>query len=126
MEGERFRNRPTPKRVTFRVEVTEFGGVRVAEDITRWLEGLGLGQYAPAFSDNEVGFGDLRYLTDEDFTRLGLPLGGDCKPLSRLLRNPPPKRRSSSKLEASRTQPQRQRRKGPTRNDGSSQFYSVI
>jgi class 3 adenylate cyclase len=47
----------------------------VAEDITRWLEGLGLGQYAQAFSDNTVGIGDLRYLTDEDLTRLGLPLG---------------------------------------------------
>src|SRR5262245_27054263 len=47
----------------------------MAEDIARWLEGLGLGQYAPAFSDNKVGIGDLRYLTDEDLTRLGLPLG---------------------------------------------------
>src|SRR5262245_39478619 len=76
MEGERlFRNSPTPKWVTFRVEITEFGGVAVAERGTRWLEGLGLGQYAPAFSDNTVGIGDLRYLTDEDLTRLGLPLG---------------------------------------------------
>ena len=47
----------------------------MADDVTRWLEGLGLGQYAPAFSDNAVGFGDLSYLTDEDLTRLGLPLG---------------------------------------------------
>jgi class 3 adenylate cyclase len=49
--------------------------VPLADDITRWLEGLGLGQYAPAFSDNAVGFGDLRHLTDEDLTHLGLPLG---------------------------------------------------
>ena len=47
----------------------------MADDVTRWLEGLGLGQYALAFSDNAVGFGDLRHLTDEDLTHLGLPLG---------------------------------------------------
>src|SRR5262245_2237288 len=75
MEGERSRNSPHAQTVHLPRRGNEFGGVRVAEDITRWLQGLGLGQYAPAFSDNEVGFGDLRYLTDEDFTRLGLPLG---------------------------------------------------
>jgi hypothetical protein len=47
----------------------------VADDITRWLEGLGLGQYAQAFSDNAVGLADLRHLTDEDLASLGLPLG---------------------------------------------------
>ena len=47
----------------------------MANDIGRWLEGLDLGQYAPAFADNAVGFADLRYLTDEDLTSLGLPLG---------------------------------------------------
>ena len=47
----------------------------MADDVARWLEGLGLGQYAPAFSDNAVGFGDLHHLTDEDLKGLGLPLG---------------------------------------------------
>jgi class 3 adenylate cyclase/tetratricopeptide (TPR) repeat protein len=47
----------------------------VADDITRWLEGLGLGQYAQAFSDNAVELADLRHLTDEDLASLGLPLG---------------------------------------------------
>ncbi|MGE5128561.1 MAG: adenylate/guanylate cyclase domain-containing protein [Sphingomonadaceae bacterium] len=47
----------------------------MADDIARWLEGLGLGQYAPVFADNAVSLGDLPYLTDEDLTTLGLPLG---------------------------------------------------
>lgn len=47
----------------------------MSDDITRWLGGLGLGQYAPAFSENAVGLGDLRHLTDEDLKSLGLPLG---------------------------------------------------
>ncbi len=47
----------------------------MADDIARWLEGLGLGQYAPAFADNAVDLGDLPHLTDEDLTSLGLPLG---------------------------------------------------
>jgi hypothetical protein len=47
----------------------------VTEDIVRWLEGLGLGQYAPVFADNAVSVGDLPYLTDEDLASLGLPLG---------------------------------------------------
>ena len=47
----------------------------MTEDIARWLEGLGLGQYAPIFADNAVSLSDLPYLTDEDLTSLGLPLG---------------------------------------------------
>jgi predicted ATPase/class 3 adenylate cyclase len=47
----------------------------VSADIAQWLEGLGLGQYAPAFADNAVGLDELPHLTDEDLTSLGLPLG---------------------------------------------------
>jgi hypothetical protein len=47
----------------------------VKDDIARWLDGLGLGQYARAFADNAVGLGELPFLTDEDLTSLGLPLG---------------------------------------------------
>ena len=36
-------------------------------DITEWLRGLGLEQYAPAFRDNE-----LRWLTAEDLRELGV------------------------------------------------------
>jgi class 3 adenylate cyclase/predicted ATPase len=47
----------------------------VADDIARWLEGLGLGEYASAFANSAVGLADLPYLTDGDLTTLGLPLG---------------------------------------------------
>jgi class 3 adenylate cyclase/predicted ATPase len=47
----------------------------VKDDIARWLDGLGLGQYVGVFADNAVGLGDLPFLTDEDLTGLGLPLG---------------------------------------------------
>jgi class 3 adenylate cyclase/predicted ATPase len=45
------------------------------DDVARWLDGLGLGQYAQAFADNAVGLADLQHLTDDDLTSLGLPLG---------------------------------------------------
>jgi hypothetical protein len=55
------------------------------DDVARWLDGLGLDQYAQAFADNAVGLADLQHLTDEDLTSLGLPLGpeGGCRPRSR-------------------------------------------
>ena len=45
------------------------------DDFHQWLEALGLGQYAPAFSDNDVGFDTLRLLSDTDLKELGVSLG---------------------------------------------------
>lgn len=47
----------------------------MAEEIVRWLETLGLGQYAQNFTENSVEIGHLTYLTDDDLKELGLPLG---------------------------------------------------
>ena len=47
----------------------------MAEDIALWLDGIGLGQYAQAFSDNGIDLDALPYLRDEDFEQLGLLLG---------------------------------------------------
>jgi class 3 adenylate cyclase len=47
----------------------------MAETIARWLERLGLGQYAQAFADNGVELHHLPHLTDDDLKELGLPLG---------------------------------------------------
>ena len=47
----------------------------MADDIVRWLEGLGLGQYAGNFADNDIDLSVLRHLTDRDFERLGVSLG---------------------------------------------------
>ena len=47
----------------------------MAEDIAQWLDGLGLGQYAPAFAENDIDLEILPHLMDEDLERLGLSLG---------------------------------------------------
>ncbi len=47
----------------------------VAEDIAQWLEGLGLGQYAQAFTDSGIDFDILSRLSDDDLKDLGLTLG---------------------------------------------------
>jgi predicted ATPase/class 3 adenylate cyclase len=44
-------------------------------DVDRWLAGLGLERYGPAFSEAEIEFSDLRQLSAEDLKELGLPLG---------------------------------------------------
>ncbi len=43
--------------------------------IAGWLEGLGLGQYAPIFAENVVDIDVLFDLTEADLERLGIPLG---------------------------------------------------
>ena len=38
----------------------------MADDIAQWLEGLGLGQYAEAFAENDIGFDILPRLSDDN------------------------------------------------------------
>ncbi len=38
----------------------------MADDITQWLEGLGLGQYTQAFAENNFGFDILPRLSDDN------------------------------------------------------------
>ena len=38
----------------------------MADDIAKWLEGLGLGQYAQAFAENDLHIEVLTELTDAD------------------------------------------------------------
>ena len=47
----------------------------MAEDIARWLDRRGLGQYAQAFAENGVELQHLPHLTDDDLRELSLPLG---------------------------------------------------
>jgi class 3 adenylate cyclase/tetratricopeptide (TPR) repeat protein len=47
----------------------------MADDIAQWLDGLGLGKYAQAFTENGVELQHLPHLTDDDLKELGLPLG---------------------------------------------------
>ena len=41
-------------------------------DVAKWLRGLGLEQYAPAFRDNDIDAKVLRRLTGEDLRELGV------------------------------------------------------
>ena len=41
-------------------------------NVTEWLRGLGLEQYAPAFRDNNIDAEVLPYLTGEDLRELGI------------------------------------------------------
>jgi class 3 adenylate cyclase/predicted ATPase/energy-coupling factor transporter ATP-binding protein EcfA2 len=47
----------------------------VTGDIKQWLEGLGLGQYARAFAENDINIRVLPHLSDDDLKELGLTLG---------------------------------------------------
>jgi class 3 adenylate cyclase len=45
------------------------------QQITEWLAGLGLGQYAQVFDENGIDFSVLPDLTDQDLEKLGVLLG---------------------------------------------------
>ena len=47
----------------------------MADDIAQLLEGLGLGQYAQAFAENDVDIKNLVLLSDDDLKELGLSMG---------------------------------------------------
>src|SRR6516165_10071681 len=42
------------------------------QQIADWLEKLGLGQYAQRFAENDINFGILHHLTDQDLKELGV------------------------------------------------------
>jgi class 3 adenylate cyclase len=51
------------------------------QQIADWLKKLGMGQYARAFSDNDIDFSVLRHLTDQHLKDLGVSLGHRLKML---------------------------------------------
>ena len=54
----------------------------MARDIGEWLDGLGLGRYAEAFSDNEIDLQALPHITEEDLKEIGVALGARRKLLA--------------------------------------------
>ncbi len=46
----------------------------MADDIAQWPEGLGLGQYAEAFVENDIEFKNLPRLTEADLKGIGSAL----------------------------------------------------
>ena len=51
----------------------------MADDIARWLEGLGLGQYTRAFAENAITPALLPEITDDDLRELGVAALGHRK-----------------------------------------------
>jgi hypothetical protein len=45
------------------------------QQISDWLQKLGLGQYAQRFAENEIDISVLPHLTDQDLKDVGVPLG---------------------------------------------------
>ena len=62
------------------------------QEIADWLQKLGLGQYAQRFAENDISFGILLHLTDQDLKELGVASLGHRRQLvvchSRLERRP--------------------------------------
>ncbi len=57
----------------------------MADDIRRWLEELGLGEYATAFEENRLELSHLPDLSEDDLRELGVTAMGDRKTLLRAL-----------------------------------------
>ena len=51
----------------------------MARDIVTWLEGLGLSKYAKAHAENEIDFGALPHVAEEDLKDIGTALGARRK-----------------------------------------------
>ncbi len=47
----------------------------MTDKITKWLDGLGLGQYAATFAAQQIDYAILPELTAEDLKELDIPLG---------------------------------------------------
>ena len=45
------------------------------DDVEQWLKELDLAKYREAFAENEIAFGDLADLTEDDLKEIGLPIG---------------------------------------------------
>ena len=54
-------------------------------DVADWLEKLGLGQYAQRFADNDLEFGILAELTDQDLRDIGISSLGHRRQLLRAI-----------------------------------------
>ena len=57
------------------------------QQISDWLEKLGLGQYARTFAENEIDVSVLPHLTDQDLKDMGVPLGPRRKILAAISKN---------------------------------------
>ena len=54
-------------------------GTSMSNDITQWLEELGLGGYAELFAENGIDLAVLPHITDAELRELGVSLGARRK-----------------------------------------------
>ena len=84
-------------------------------DIEKWLEALDFIKYRDAFAANEIAFGDLSELTEEDLKEMGLPIGPRRRALKAIAeldaqRHTPPGAASAGIAEPSQVSPAAERR----------------
>jgi class 3 adenylate cyclase len=83
------------------------------QQISDWLQKLGLGQYAQRFAENEIDVSVLPHLTDQDLKDIGVPLGPRRKILAAITTetrttNATPEPAASIELKAQDTAERRQ------------------
>ena len=61
--------------------MTTLGGAMTG-DIEQWLEAHDLIKYRDPFAANEIAFGDLSELTEDELKEMGLPIGPRRRALS--------------------------------------------
>jgi class 3 adenylate cyclase len=66
------------------------------QQVSDWLEKLGLGQYAQSFAENDISFSVLPDLTDHDLKEIGVSLGHRRQLLRAISRLAPPEEDSST------------------------------
>ncbi len=84
-------------------------------DIEQWLEALDLKKYRDAFTANEIAFGDLSELTEDDLKEMGLPIGPRRRALKAIAEldaqyQPPPGAVNAEVAEQSQISPAAERR----------------
>jgi hypothetical protein len=60
--------------VEFLDKLTPSTGAAAMQQVSDWLEKLGLGQYAQRFAENDISFSVLPDLTDQHLKELGVSL----------------------------------------------------
>ena len=58
-------------------------------DVGKWLEGLGLGEYAKTFEAEKIDLDAVGYLGEEDLEKLGIPMGPRKKLLAAIQTHTP-------------------------------------
>ena len=77
---------PGPRRVAVASDCSARRVVVVSapatNEISDWLDNLGMSEYAERFAENKIDVSVLRHLTDQDLKDIGVPLGHRRKMLA--------------------------------------------